>query len=185
MRYMKWTVFCFLLSFSAFATVFTHPTRGFHFEYNAADWEIVPDVPAKGADVDKKMAERTLVTLQRKVPDEKYRARFSVVVDDVAKAKGKNPSALARYEAYATEFLKGQRFTISSAETKKLSALGVEAAEITAYQRDFGLTFRQVIFLKGSEAYLLTGAARTKSFEAHSKEIQGMIDSFQFGPAQN
>lgn len=173
----------FLSPLVTFGATYSNATRKFSFDYNDADWEVVPEdakAPHKGADVDKAMVEHTLVSIQRKKADEKYRARFSVVVDDLKKAKSKDVSALVRYQNYAVDFLKSQRFSIVSTGPKKLPLVVGAASEVVAYQRDFGLTFHQIILLHSDEAYILTAAARTTNYDSYAKEIEKIVDSFHF-----
>lgn len=168
-------LFLLLFSVSAFAARYTHPQHGFSFEFDDTKWEVVPEQDKKtpAADVDKKMAEKTLVTIQHKQAEEKYRARFSVVVDT-------KDLSFSLYHKHALDFLKSQRFHIVSTEERKIPGLDLPTAEIIANQRDFGLTFRQVIFLKDKEAYLLTAATRTKSFDSLKLETNRFFDTFTF-----
>jgi len=171
-----------VLSTHSFAGLYKEAGRPYYFEYDEAQWELVTGakVPAT-QDVDKAMEGRTLTTLQRKEADEKYRARISVVVDDPIKAtKGK--SDLAAYAKHAMEFMKSQRFDIQSSEPKILPRLGTPAFEIVANQRDFGLSFRQVVFLWETggkkQAYLLTAATRTNKYDAYKAELDKVFNSF-------
>ncbi len=156
--------------------------RPYYFEYDDAKWQLVaPSKTPATQDVDKAMEGNTLTTLQRTEADEKYRARISVVVDDPAKAtKGKGE--LADYAKHAVEFLKGQRFDVQSNEPKILPRLGTPAFEIVANQRDFGLTFRQVVFLWETngkkQAYLLTAATRTNKYDSYKAELDKVFNSF-------
>ena len=167
----------------SFATEYRHPDRNFVFQYDESRWEIIAPTERQtrgGEPVDRAMASMTLVNLQRKQPDDKYHARFSVVVDSTKKFSGGVEEQFTAYQKHATEFLKNQRFHILSTAPKRLPKLGPPAFEIVANQRDFGLKFRQIIFLKEGEAHLLTAAARTAKFVDYEKEIQGFFDSFQF-----
>jgi hypothetical protein len=78
--------------------------------------------------------------------------------------------------------MKSQRFHILSSGPKVLAKLGLPAFEIVANQRDFGLTFRQVVFLWEAagkpEAYLVTATTRTNKFDEYKKDLDGLFDSF-------
>ncbi len=175
----------FLLS-AANAAVHTNNDRHFSFDYDEAKWEVVPDKAGdkkqSGQDVDRAMAQKTLVTVQRKDADDKYHARFSVVTDSLSGFKGSAVEQLVAYRKHALDFLKSQRFHILTTEERKLPLVPETAFEVTANQRDFGLTFRQVVFLHGNQAYLLTAATRTAKFEEYGKELQKVFDSFKFTP---
>ncbi len=169
------------------AAQFTNDDRRFKFEYDEPRWEVVPEKPAdkqKGDAVDRAMAQKTLVTVQRKVADDKYHARFSVVTDSLDKFKGTPEEKAKAYRAHAIDFLKSQRFHILSTEDKKLPGITEPVVEIVANQRDFGLTFKQVIFLKGNEAYMLTAATRTAKYDEYQKEVSRFFDTFTFLPAK-
>lgn len=162
--------------FSVAAATFTDGAHGFSFEYDSALWEVVPPAAkpsGRDADVDKAMNQKTLVTLQRKVADEKYRSRFSVVADVTQ-------MPFEKYQTYAVNFLKSQRFTIQRQEKRKLAKVG-EAYEVVAYQRDFGLTFQQVMIPRAKEVFLITLATRTKQFPNYSAEMDKMLASLRFG----
>lgn len=168
-------------SVTAKAATYTNPDRAFHFEYDDNKWDIVPN---KGNDkrpleaVDKTMADRTLVTAQRKLADDKHHARFSVVIDPVDKFGKTEAERLIGYQKHAVEFMKGQRFHIIEVKKVTLGNLKYPAFEILANQRDFGLYFRQVAVLVGNEAYLLTAAARTAKFPEYSADINRFFDTF-------
>ncbi len=166
---------------------FVPSDRPYQFEFDETNWELV--APAKQSatqDVDKAMEGRTLTTLQRKVADEKYHARFSVVVDDPTRLPAKVGADLSGYAKHAVDFMTGQRFHVLSSEAKIFPRLGVPAYEIIANQRDFGLTFRQVIFLREKdgkrEAYLVTAAVRTNKFDSYKAELDKFFNSFAMKP---
>ena len=163
------------------AAVYNNPAKGIQFEYDDTNWVVVPNGgnsrPLEA--VDKTMAERTLVTVERKVADDKYKARFSVVVDPAEKFKGSEGERLLAYKQHAVDFLTGQRFHIMSTQKTTLANVKAPAVEIIANQRDFGLLFRQVAVLVGKDAYLLTAAARTKKFPDYQAEINKMFESFK------
>lgn len=164
------------------AATYQDAKQNIKFDYDEADWEVVPNGgPNRPLEaVDKAMAERTLVTVQRKVADDKYHARFSVVVDPADKLKGSEGEQILAYQKHAVEFLEGQRFHIMEKRMASLGKVPLPAFEIIANQRDFGLLFRQVAVLVGKEAYLVTAAARTAKFPLYKAEIGKMFDSFQF-----
>jgi hypothetical protein len=172
-----------LLITLANAQTFTNAERHFSFDYDESKWEVVPEKPEekkRGADVDQAMAQKTLVTIQRKDADDKYHARFSVVTDSITKYKGTPVEQLVEYRKHALEFLKSQRFHILTTDERKLPGVTEPAFEVTANQRDFGLTFRQVVFIHGTEAYLLTAATRTAKFDEYGKELKTVFDTFKF-----
>lgn len=175
------TIFILVLSgFVARAAVFKCSENGFQFEYDDTAWELVPQAAATGADVDKKMAEKTLVTVQRKLADTKYHSRFSIVTDNAERFAKEGKSLLESYRDHAAEFLKEQRFQSVSTQEAKLSKVATPAFELTGNQRDFGLKFHQLVFLKDETAYLLTVAARSDKFEIQAAELQKFFDTFQF-----
>lgn len=171
-----------LLSLSARAAHFGTPESAFQFDYDDAKWEVVAPAKTATLDVDKSMEGKTLVTLQRKEADEKYRARFSVVVDDPSKLSGSAKTELAGYAKHAVEFMREQRFHVLSTDAKILPRLGAPTYEIVANQRDFGLSFRQVVFFWDKtgkrEAYLLTAATRTNKYDAYKAELDQLFNSF-------
>jgi hypothetical protein len=172
-----------LYSLTSFGAQYAPGDRPYWFEFDDTKWEVVAGAKTPATqDVDKAMEGLTLTTLQRKEADDKYRARFSVVVDDPKKTAGKNEPDLASYAKHAVDFMKGQRFHVQSAESKILPMLGVPAYEIVANQRDFGLTFRQVVFLWDrngkKEAYLLTAATRTNKYDAYKGEVDRFFNTF-------
>jgi len=178
MMYRKFLVF--FLAFPLFGALLQAPQ--FSLSYDDKNWEYVPaandpKIQQKEA-VDQAMAEQTLAVLQRKNADDKYRPRISVVVDPLKKEmQGTTP--LLAYQKHAVDFMKSQRFTIQSQAPKQLS-IGENAVEITATQRDFGLTFRQIIFVKNDKAYLLTATTRTDKFPSYEKEIDSILASFKW-----
>ena len=165
---------------------YRNPNQGFSFEYDEKNWTLV-DVDSKASstaqDVDKAMAQRTLVSVQHNQADEKYRSRFSVVIDNLDNFKGSPAEQLLLYQTHALNFLKSQRFQILGTTRTTLPKLSEPAFEILANQRDFGLTFRQVIFIHGGLAYLLTVAARTARFDSSKPEMKPLFDSFSFNAA--
>src|SRR5437870_5628203 len=103
---MKTTLLVILSVFSTLlgAAVYTNPEKHFSFEYLDSEWEVVPtrsETGKAGPELDRTMQEKTLVTLQRKTADEKYRTRFSVVLDDPSKVKGKESDPFERYKNYS------------------------------------------------------------------------------------
>lgn len=169
-------------SFAFGLTTYTDAKSGVSVKYDEKVWEVVevPTAPAK-EQVDTSMAEQTLVTLQRKVADDKYRARFSIVTDNAAKVKpvdaAKEPlDKLKAYKAHSVAFMKSQRFDILLEELMKFQAQR-EAFQIVANQRDFGLTFKQIGFLVGDTAYLITATARTAKYESYVPEMNALFAS--------
>ncbi len=172
-----------LLSFAAHGAHYGDAEKRFQFDYDDTKWEIVAaSKAAPTQDIDKNMEGQTLVTLQRKEADEKYRARFSVVVDDPSKLTGSAKTELAGYAKHAVEFMKDQRFHVLSTDAKILPRLGAPTYEIVANQRDFGLSFRQVVFFWDKtgkkEAFLLTAATRTNKYETYKAELDQIFNSF-------
>src|SRR4029077_6505797 len=112
--------------------------------------------------------------------DDKYHSRFSVVLDE--RFKGGNPekSELSVYATEARDFLKEQGFDVGEPTAYKLPNVNLPAFELKGSQRHLGLTFLQVVVVKGGQAFLLTGASRIKKFDEQAKDLRGMIDSFRF-----
>ena len=174
---------CLTLSAFSQASSYVDAKRHFTFDFNELGWELsdkkANDRPAK-EDVDKNMAERTLVAVQRKEADDKYHSRFSVVVDDLSSFKETGALLLSAYHRKTVGFLKNQRFDVLSTNSVKMPLIATPAFETIANQRDFGLTFRQVVLVRGKEAYILTATSRTKRFEAQEKELKALFDTFTF-----
>lgn len=170
-----------LFSIQSWGTQYTHADPPFSVDYDEAVWEVMPLQKATGAAVDKSMAEKTLLNLQRRQADEKYHARFSVVVDEAKRFQEAGKPLLDSYRQHAVDFLLGQRFKVSPPQSTTLPGVSAPAFEIIGEQRDFGLTFRQIVFLDRDKAVLLTGATRKDKFEAQSKELQTMFASFKWG----
>ncbi|MFM8315060.1 MAG: PsbP-related protein [Deltaproteobacteria bacterium] len=172
-----------LLSVALYGTSFESPVYNFKFDYNDSLWEVVPSRTEKtdAQQIDKSMAQQTLATVQRKQPDEKYHARFHVVSDSLEKFKDSKVPQLVQYQKHTVDFLKSQRFMILSQEPVQLPLVKETAVEILANQRDFGLKFKQVIFIHEGRVYILTATTRTEKFDDYKSEIKAMFDSFQFG----
>lgn len=161
-------------SLSAFASSFSDSLGRFKLDY-PDNWEI----SRKTAGNDP-LSQGVLISLQRKNADDRYHPRFSVVVEETRRFGTTEPKGRALYQNYATEFLKSQRFQIQNQKDTTVS--GNPALEVTAFQRDFGLTYRQWIVIGPSDsAYLLTAAARVKSFESYAAEFDKMAQSFKMG----
>jgi hypothetical protein len=177
----------FLFSFvfvtsTLFGATYQAPGQNFKLDYNESLWEVIPARVEKNdaQAIDKSMAQQTLVTLQKKVSDEKYHARFHVVTDTLEKFKDTQLPQIVQYQKHTVEFLKGQRFQILSVEPISLPNVKEMAVEIIANQRDFGLKFKQVIVLYEGKAYILTATTRTEKFDDYKSELNGMFNSFQF-----
>ncbi len=170
-----------LLSFTPiYSAQYIDPIRNIHFDYDDTTWEL-KETPVKpqAEEVDKSMAQKTIVNLQKKLSDEKYHSRFSIVLDDASKVKKTSAGIYKDYQKHTVEFLKSQRFDVISVKEVKLPKVAEPAFEVMANQRDFGLLFRQVVFLKGDTAYLLTAATRTKKYEDYAKELDKIFDSVE------
>lgn len=180
--FRAWLFLLLISSLSAVsAATYKHTAPAFAFDYNEATWEISPAKKAAGAnDLDNSMAEKTLVSIQRKAADEKYHSRFNVVQDRLQPFQGKKEPAEKLYRQHALEFLKKQRFAVLSSQPVRLPQFEKEVFEIVAHQRDFGLTFRQIVVIQGDHAYLLTAAARSKLFKEQEAELKPIFDSFRF-----
>ena len=161
------------------STSFQHPSGQFRLVYDSDIWEIAPIERGtqRVEEVDQRIQQAIQVSLQRKVANDRYHPRFSVVVEDATRFDTKTPSGAENYRRYALDFLKSQRFQVLSQRSVTLGEL--PAYEITAYQRDFGLTYVQWIVLEGTRAFLLTGAARTQVFEERRAELDAMARSLQ------
>jgi len=176
-------VFTVLIFFPVLAlgTIYQHTAPEFSVDYNDAAWELKPiETKANQAAVDKSMAEKTLVNLQRRQADDKYHSRFSVVIDEAKRFAEPGKPLLDSYRKHAVEFLESQRFSVKPAQAIKLPGVAAPAIEIIGEQRDFGLTFRQIVFLDGDQAVLVTGATRKDKYDAQAKELQGLFDSFKW-----
>jgi hypothetical protein len=174
----------FLFSFCAFGTTYQSSQffPNFKFDYSEGNWEVVPPRVEKSdaQAIDKSMAQQTLVTVQRKQPDEKYHARFHVVTDSLEKFKDSKVPQIIQYQKHTVDFLKSQRFQILSVEPTTLPQVKETAVEIIANQRDFGLKFKQVVFIHQGKAYILTATTRTEKFDSYKSELTVIFNTFQF-----
>lgn len=181
---MRTFIYFFLFSFMAWGANYQSQSLSpnFKFDYNDSNWEVMPQRVEKSTaqQIDQNMAQQTLVTVQRKQPDEKYHARFHVVTDNLDKFKDAKVPQLVQYQKHTVDFLKSQRFQILAVEPVTLPKIKETAVEIIANQRDFGLKFRQVIFLRGDKAYILTATTRTEKFDDYKPELKTIFDSFEF-----
>ena len=155
---------------------------GFLFTYDENEWEVIPPRKQKEkADVDQALKERTLVTVQKKTADDKYHARFSVVMEKLGKKFGGSPTEqLLKYRDHAVAFMKNQRFGNFTIDAHTLPGVAHPAVEIIANQRDFGLTFQQIVFIRNGHAFLLTAATRTAKFEAYKSVTKTFFSTFKF-----
>jgi hypothetical protein len=87
---------------------------------------------------------------------------------------------VVQYQKYTVDFLKSQRFQILSVEPVQLPKVNETAVEILANQRDFGLKFKQVIFVYEGKAYILTATTRTEKFDDYKNDIKKFFDTFEF-----
>lgn len=167
---------------ATFETANKAPEPNIKFTYPEAHWEVLPPRTEKEAaqQVDKNMAQQTLVVIQRKQADEKYHARFHVVTDSVEKFKNTKLPLIVQYQNYVVDFLKNQRCMILSNEPIQLPLVKETAIEVMANQRDFGLKFKQVAFIHEGRAFILTATARTEKFDNYKEDIKAIFDSFQF-----
>ena len=172
-------LFAFLCA-AASGAQYVSPDRGFRFDFDESGWGLVgPDKKAI-QDVDRALAQRTLVTVQANKPDERYHARFSVVADSLKAFSQTGMERVLAYQSHAVKFLEAQRFRVLGKREVRLPGVDAPALEITAANRDFGLTFRQIVFLRGEDAYLLTAATRTSGFDKLVPTLQKLFDSFRF-----
>ena len=181
MKYLSVLVFFFCSTL--LAATFVHPTEGFRFEYDDKHWGISSNkVPT--IEKSEKNKFRTLVALQRKKPDDGYFARFSVVAQSLEPFKKKSKKPLQAYHQHGVDFLKSQRFgNFESRQGKKiLPKVPGTAFETVANQRDYGLTFKQIVFARGNDAFQLTAGTRTDKFPSYQKEINQILMSFSFSP---
>lgn len=179
-------IYCLLslMSLGLFGATFQSSSENFKFNYNDSNWEVVAlRFEKNGAeDIDKSMAQQTVATIHRIQADDKYHARFHVVTDSIAKFTDTKTPVVSQYQKYTVEFLKSQRFQIFSVEPIQLPNVKETAFEIIANQRDFGLKFKQVIFVHSGKAYILTATTRTEKYDAYKNELKVIFDSFEFLP---
>jgi hypothetical protein len=175
----------FLFVALAHGASFVHPSGVFTFDYDESTWKpaTVKSGARKMEDIDRRLSETVLASFQRTEAHEKYHARFSVVTEDISTFTLSSPDGLDRYRRRALEFLKSQRFQIVSKSETMIGTEKLPAWEIIANQRDFGLTFRQAIIVRGSDAFLLTAATRIIKYAEQKKEIDRFFDSFRFIPS--
>jgi dihydroxyacetone kinase-like predicted kinase len=179
---MRISFFLSFLTAVVFGATYQSPNQNLKFDYDETQWEVMPERVEKNEaqQVDKKMAQQTLVAVQRKQPDEKYHARFHVVTDSLEKFKDTKIPMVVQYQKYTVDFLKSQRFQILSVEPVQLPKVNETAVEILANQRDFGLKFKQVIFVYEGKAYILTATTRTEKFDDYKNDIKKFFDTFEF-----
>ncbi|MEZ4751100.1 MAG: hypothetical protein R3B54_10905 [Bdellovibrionota bacterium] len=175
---MKKYVFSLVFAvFPALGATYTHQGGDFSFQFDDKAWEVSKKWDSK--EVEGQNAYESLVAIQKKAADEDYHTRFSVVREDASRfLSEKDP--LGAYHRYALKFLESQAFGNVQVERNRdlVPALKREAIETVASQRSFGLTFKQVIFLDGKYAYLLTAAVRREKFPSEKKEIDPLFQSF-------
>ncbi|MCB0417757.1 MAG: hypothetical protein KDD39_08910 [Bdellovibrionales bacterium] len=155
---------------------YTHQGGDFSFQFDDT-WELSKKWDSK--EVEGQNPYESLVAIQKKTADQDYHTRFSVVREDASRfMKEKDP--LGAYQQYALKFLESQAFgNVQVVRGRELlPKLKREAIETVASQRSFGLTFKQVIFLDGKYAYLLTAAVRREKFQSEKKEIDPLFQSF-------
>lgn len=172
---------CLFLSLSAQAAKYTHEGGDFSVTFDEAIWEVSKKWDGKEAEGQNPY--ESLVAIQKKAADKQYHTRFSVVREDATRFL-KEPDPLAAYHQYALKFLESQAFGNMQVEKGKkiLGGVSKEAIQTVASQRSFGLTFKQVVFLDGKYAYLLTAAVRQESFNDEQKEIDPLFESFKLKP---
>lgn len=172
-----------LLIFVAQAAVF----QDHHFElfYDDTAWERPAQRRASQApeDRDHRLMQNVILNLQRKAADNRYHPRFSIVIEDAGRFQVSDPKGQSRYYDYVVGFLKSQRFQDVSQKAVQISAR--PGIEITGFQRDFGLKYRQWAVLDGDRAYLLTAAARADKFEGYAAEWETMVRSFRLLPEKS
>jgi len=140
----------------------------FQIDYNSSQWE-----PKETLQESPPRPGKTLLSLERKTPDDRYHARFSVVTDPIKKAKPE------QYFAKALKFMKDKRFRILSQNMETLPFVRGPVYRIVANQRDFGLTFEQRIFIHQGKAFLLTAATRMNKFKEYLPETAALFQSFR------
>lgn len=166
-----------LISLFGWAATFEDPAGRFRISFQEP-WEVsAKDLRPEG-DRGQMLPGSVLVGIQRKQADDGYHPRFSVVMEDARRFNTSEIAGQVRYKNYVVDFLKDQRFQIISQKTQMLVS-GLPAFEITAFQRDFGLTYRQWAVMDGPRAFLLTAAARVKRFESYEVEIGQIMRSFE------
>ncbi len=163
----------------AVANTYTHPDPAFKLEYDPKDWEVSR---AKVENEDPSAPQKTLVALQKVKSQDSYHPRFSVVIEDVKQFEKAGQTPLQSYAQHARKFLESQNFGNLSSRNGKdiLPKSQQEAVEMVGTQRNFGLTFRQVVVVKDGKAYLLTGACRTAEYQKGACGLDGLFTSFEF-----
>lgn len=164
------------ISLLGWAAIFEDPAGRFRISFQEP-WEPTKDSRSEG-ERSQMLPGRVLVGIQRKQKDDGYHPRFSVVMEDTRRFNTSEIAGQVRYKNYVVDFLKDQRFQIISQKTQMLVS-GLPAFEITAFQRDFGLTYRQWGVMDRSHAFLLTAAARVKRFESYEVEMGQIMRSFE------
>lgn len=157
-----------------FASDYGDPLSRISITYDETNWSVKPIAVG---DADRSLLKGTLLTLERKNSDEQYHARFSIVSDSLS-FKGALDEQLVKYHKHATDFLKSQRFHILDTFPRKIQ--NVQGIETLAVQRDFGLQFRQVVFIHNSKAYLATASSRIGKMKEYEREFDGILNSVRF-----
>lgn len=176
--FMKATIIiCLLLSLPqlGWAARYTHPNQDFTFQYDESLWEIVPleSQTKQGA---RAMPKGTVVVVQKQKAHDSYHSRVSLV--EVAR----QASNIEDFHNSSVKFLESQHFVIHSDGKKKLSGLAKPAFETIASQRESGLMARQMVFSYKGKMLLLTASTRIDDFKKSQKEIDQIVDSFEFSP---
>lgn len=165
--------FCF--SQLAWSANYTHPDRHLRLEYADKLWSL--SKAAKGTAKLGNNPHSTLFALQRQNADKQYHPRFSIVVEDLSRFE-----SLENYvQKSVVGFLKKQKFQKIVRSEIVLAKLKQEAIQITATHHDFGISYRQVVFQRGNEAFLVTAASRPETFSTYDPEWTEMIQSLSFG----
>ncbi len=161
------------------AAIYQDTKHKFQFEYDEAHWEITAPRPVASAGLDDDIKKRTLVVLQSKHEEGKYRSRFSVVLDALDTAL--DPLSGLTYQNRLVSFLKSQRFQNIHKGSIRSDSAG-QSFELISDQRDFGLTFKQVGFVQSKRVLLLTLSTRIASFENTRVKNNSFFESFRFEP---
>lgn len=180
MRALRFALLGMGLATAAWAAVYTPPGGGVQLTYDDNTWEVSTK---RAAEEPGATPHQTLVALQRKEPDDRYHARFSVVADSLDSFRKRSPQGdlLDAYQKHASEFLQSQRFADIESHKTSLSIPSHSGAawETTATHRDFGLKFRQLVFLTANKAVLVTMAARRDKFPSYDEEFRKLVSSIR------
>jgi len=168
---------------AAIAANFLGLEDNFTISYDDQDWQVTQK-KLEDAQLNQRGI-RVILTLENKKAIDRHHARITLIEDtDSSRWKKdlKSPD-LIQYRDYAVEFLTQQRFRIESTNPVQIGsdkATSISGVRIEASQRDFGLSYQQVIFERFGKIYLVTLANRLNEKEKFNQVLATFLNSVRF-----